>query len=96
MVLKLLYYCIAQVDHYSSDGTMQHQFLVLDPIFKFHKSGFDTCAVVCDGASSNLTMVKEMSGASRKAYGYVLLYYLYDGIDELFESTGLIVQTMIQ
>lgn len=52
---------------------MHHKVLLptlMDAIFKFHKCGFETCAVVCDGASPNLCMVKEMSGAERKAYGY--------------------------
>lgn len=59
--------------HYTSDGTMHHKFLIptlMDAIFKFHLSGFETVAVVCDGASSNLAMIKEMSGTSSKAYGY--------------------------
>ena len=43
----------------------------MDAIFKFHTCGFETCAVVCDGASSNMTMVKELCGAERKAYGYL-------------------------
>ena len=49
---------------------MDHKFLLptlMDAIFKFHKCRFKTCAVVCDGASSNLTMCKEMSGVPRKA-----------------------------
>jgi hypothetical protein len=37
----------------------------------------NTCAVVCDGASANLPLVKELSGAPRKAYGYVLYTNLY-------------------
>ena len=45
---------------------------MMDAMFKFHKCGFETCAIVCDGASSNLTMIKEMTGADRKAYGYVI------------------------
>ena len=45
----------------------------MDAIFKFHKCGFETCAVVSDGASSNLTMIKELTGAERKAYGYVCI-----------------------
>ncbi len=32
---------------------------------------YATVAVVCDGASSNMTMVKEMSGSKRGAYGCV-------------------------
>ena len=43
----------------------------MDVIFKFHKYGFEVCGVVCDGASSNMTMVKELTGSIRKAYGFV-------------------------
>lgn len=71
-------YMFAQVDivgpHYSSDGAMVHKFLipsVMDAIFKLHRCGFDTCAIVCDGASQNLTMIKEMSGFENRAYRYV-------------------------
>lgn len=59
--------------HYTSDGTIQHKFLLptlMDAVFKFHLCGFEVCAVVCDGASSNMTMVKELTGSERKAYGY--------------------------
>ena len=45
----------------------------MDAIFKFHKCGFETCTVVSDGASSNLTKIKELTGAERKAYGYVCI-----------------------
>ena len=38
----------------------------------FHKCGFETSAVVCDGAATNLSMIKELTGAERKAYGYVV------------------------
>ena len=61
--------------HYTNEQTMDHKFLLptmMDAMFKFHKCGFETCAIVCDGASSNLTMIKEMTGADRKAYGYVI------------------------
>ena len=44
---------------------------LMDTVFKLHKYGFETCAVVCDDASSNLTMIKELTGSERKAYGYV-------------------------
>ena len=43
----------------------------MDVIFKFHKCGFEICGVVCDGASSNMTMVKELAGSTRKAYEFV-------------------------
>ena len=58
--------------HYTSDGTMHHKFLLptlMDAIFKFHKCGFNTRAVVCDGASPNLTLIKQMSGSKTGAYG---------------------------
>ena len=71
-------FCNIQVDiigpHYTSEVTVDHKFLlptVMDAMFKFHKCGFDTSAIVCDGASSNLTMIKEMTGADRTAYGWV-------------------------
>ena len=52
--------------------TIQHKFLIpclMDAIFKFHRFGFKTVAVVCDGASSNLSMIKVLSGSKAKAYG---------------------------
>ena len=58
--------------HYSSDGTIDHKRLcpiLIDAIQQFHVCGFKTAAVVVDGASSNLTMIKEFSGQARKAYG---------------------------
>ena len=36
--------------------------------FEYYR-GFQTCELVCDGATPNMTMIKEMSGAKRKAYG---------------------------
>ena len=57
---------------YTSDGPFQHHALcrlLMDSIQQLHIHGFETVAVVCDGAASNLTMIKEMSGAPRKAYG---------------------------
>lgn len=46
--------------------------LLLDAIHQFHICGFETDAVIFDVASPNMTMVKEMSGAPRKAYRSVL------------------------
>ena len=66
--------------HYTSDGTVHHKFLLptlMDAMFKLHKCGFDTCAVVCDGASSNLSMIQELTGSERKAYGYVYIHISY-------------------
>ena len=57
--------------HYTSDSQFPHQALcrlLIDSIHQFHVCGFETVAVVCDGAAPNMTMVKEMSGAARKAY----------------------------
>jgi hypothetical protein len=57
--------------HYTNDSPFPHHSLcclLLDSIHQFHVCGFETDAVVCDGASPNMTMVKEMSGAPRKAY----------------------------
>lgn len=59
--------------HYTSESSFEHKALcpiLLDAIRQFHICGFDVVAVVCDGASSNLTMIKELSGAPRKAYRY--------------------------
>ena len=52
---------------------VQHKFLIpclMDAMFKFHKFGFKSVAVVCDGASSNLSMIKVLSGSEAKEYGY--------------------------
>ena len=60
--------------HYSNEGPFSHSTLcriLMDTIHQFHVCGFDTVAVVCDGAAANMTMVKEMSGAPRKAYRFV-------------------------
>jgi len=42
----------------------------MDAMFKFHKFGFKSVAVVCDDASSNLSMIKVLSGSEAKEYGY--------------------------
>ena len=58
--------------HYTSDTTFSHDKLcpiLMDTIQQFHLCGFKTVAVVCDGASSNLSMIKERSGAPAKSYG---------------------------
>ena len=60
--------------HYSSDGPFSHDALcriVIDAIQQFHLCGFQTVAVVADGAPSNLKMIKELSGARNGAYGLV-------------------------
>jgi len=52
---------------------VQHKFLIpclMDAMFKFHKFGFKSVAVVCDDASSNLSMIKVLSGSEAKEYGY--------------------------
>lgn len=67
----------------------------MDSMFKFHRFGFTTTAVVSDGtiATSNLSMIKVLSGSEAKAYGYVyaecinsiiihLLRYSKDAIDK--------------
>ena len=35
---------------------------VMDALRKFHNHGFSVYALVCDGASSNLTMIKTLLG----------------------------------
>lgn len=57
--------------HYTSEGPFDHNGLccvLFDSLHQFHVCGFETLAVVCDGAAANMTMVKEMSGDPRKAY----------------------------
>ena len=50
----------------------------MESIHQFHVCGFEMVAVVCDGASSNMTMIKEMSGAERKAYRFgMCMFNLY-------------------
>ena len=62
--------------HYTSDCTFAHDVVcqvLIDAIQQLHMCGFVTVAVVTDGASANLKMIKEMSGASPGAYGLVQL-----------------------
>ena len=57
---------------------MDHKFLLptlMDAIFKFHRCGFEISGVVCDGAAPNLTMIKELTGAERRACGYMMRIY---------------------
>ena len=80
--LCIMYYIMACVISGWRDWSSLHKWwdftpqislpTLMDVIFKLHKCGFETCAVVCDGASSNLVMIKELTGAERKAFGYVL------------------------
>lgn len=61
--------------HYTNDGQFSHGNLcqiVIDSIHQYHVCGFETVAVVCDGAAANMTMIKEMCGAPRKAYRFVM------------------------
>ena len=63
--------------HYSSEKAFEHKrlcLLLINAIEQFHICGFEIVAVVIDGASSNMTMIKEMSGQKRKAFGYSLKY----------------------
>ena len=58
--------------HYSTVKTMDCPFTLaclLDAIDAFQPYGFKVSAVVLDGASSNLAMVKELSGHGRGTYG---------------------------
>lgn len=41
---------------------------LMDLIHQFNVCGFDTIAVICDGAAANMTMIKKISGAACKAY----------------------------
>ena len=57
--------------HYTNDSPFSHHSLcclLLDSIHQFHVCGFETDTIICDGAAPNTTMMKEMSGAPRKAY----------------------------
>ena len=68
--------------HYTSDSQFPHQALcrlLFDSIHQFHVCGFETVAVDCDGAAPNMTMVKEMSGAARKAYRCAIINYVSIG-----------------
>ena len=47
--------------YYTSCGSFKAKHMlpcIMDAITKFHNHGFSVCALVCDGASSNLTMIK--------------------------------------
>ena len=58
--------------HYSNDSTFSHDVfcrVLIDAIQQFHVCGFQTLAIVTDGASANTKMIKEMSGVPQKAYG---------------------------
>jgi hypothetical protein len=59
--------------HFTSDGPFSHEFLcriLMESMHQFHVCGFETVAVVSDGAAPNMTMMKEMSGSPRKAFRY--------------------------
>ena len=67
---------------------------LMDAMFKFHKFGFKTVvAVVCDGASSNLSMIKLLSGYEAKAYGYV--YFMCLQIWQILCAIDLTVAVMV-
>ena len=53
--------------YYISSKTMESKFVLsvaLETVKPFHLYGFNTCVLVCDGASSNLTMIKTIMGES--------------------------------
>lgn len=55
--------------YYTSCGCFKAKFMlpcVMDALRKFHNHGFSVHALVCDGASSNLTMIKTLLG--KKGY----------------------------
>ena len=87
--------------HYTSESSFEHKALcpiLLDAIRQFHVCGFDVIAVVCDGASSNLTMIKELSGAPRKAYRSVVDVFIYtnstSGLNVHFSFAGVILELL--
>ena len=53
--------------YYTSSKTMESKYVlgvVLETVKLFHLYGFNTCVLVCDGASSNLTTIKTTMGES--------------------------------
>ena len=51
--------------YYTNNGTFKAKKMlpcVMDSITKFHCHGFKVCAVICDGAATNLTMLKILLG----------------------------------
>ena len=51
--------------YYTAETSLEHKFLIactIDATIKLHTHGFKTKAVVCDGASSNLKMIKSFLG----------------------------------
>ena len=57
--------------HFTKDTTFSHHILctlLMKSIHQLHICGFEVVAVVHDGTSSNMTVIKEMRGAARKAF----------------------------
>ena len=57
--------------YFTSSSSLESKFItscVFETLRVFHLYGFHTCALVCDGASSNVSAVKSMCGTSG-AYG---------------------------
>ena len=53
--------------YYTSNGPFESKFLigiVLETVKVFHLYGFNTCLLVCDGASQNLSTIKASMGVS--------------------------------
>ena len=53
--------------YYTSSKTIESKYIlgvVLETMKIFHLYGFNTCVLVCDGASSNLTTIKTTMGES--------------------------------
>ena len=51
--------------YYTAHTSLEHKFLIsctIDAIVKFNAFGFKTTVIVCDGASSNLKMIKTFMG----------------------------------
>ena len=51
--------------YYTSASTIKSKFLlscVMDAIYQFHVFHFETSLLICDGASSNLSLLKALSG----------------------------------
>ena len=57
--------------YYTSSKTIESKYIlgvVLETMKIFHLYGFNTCVLVCDGASSNLTTIKTTMGESGVFY----------------------------
>lgn len=62
--------------YYTSSKAMESKYIlgvVLDVVKIFHVYGINMCVLVCDGASSNLTMIKTTMSKASLVYLNLLL-----------------------